>query len=48
MNREKIGQVITIILFAIFILTIIYVGTQRVERIDNGDMILVNQNEMDR
>lgn len=48
MNREKLGQVITFILFAIFILTIIYVATQRIERIDNGDMILVNQNEMDR
>ena len=48
MNKEKIGQVITVILFAIFILTIIFVATERVKRIDNGDMILVNQNEMDR
>ena len=34
------------ILFAIFILITIYVATNRVERIDNGEMTLVDQTEM--
>lgn len=48
MNKEKVGEFITIILFAIFILITLYVAVNRVERIENDEMTLVNQNQMDR
>lgn len=48
MKKEKVGEIITIILFAIFILITLYVAANRVERIENDEMTLVNQNQMDR
>ena len=42
----KLKEVVVIILFLIFILVILFVATNRVKRIDNGEMILINQNEM--
>ena len=42
----KLKEVVVIILFAIFILITLYVATNRVERIDDGEMTWVSQTEM--
>ena len=48
MKKEEILETIVIILFAIFILLTLYFGTARIDRINNGEMTLVNENQMDR
>lgn len=48
MKKEEILETVVIILFAIFILLTLYVGTRRIDRINNGEMTLVNQSEMDK
>ena len=44
MKKELVGVVI----FIILMVSIILVGINRIDRINNGDMTLVNQNQMDR
>lgn len=44
MKKELVGVVV----FIILMLSIILVGINRFDRINNGDMTLVNQNQMDR
>ena len=48
MKKEEILETIAIILFAIFILLTLYFGTRRIDRINNGEMTWVNENQMDR
>lgn len=44
MKKELVGVVV----FIIIMVSIILVGINRIDRINNGDMTLVNQNQMDR
>lgn len=44
MKKEIIG----VVLLAIIILGILFTGANRIEKIENGNMVLVNQNQMDR
>ena len=44
----KMKEVIGFILIGIALVGILLFGVNRFERIENGEMILVNQNEMDR
>lgn len=44
MKKEILGLVI----FTVIMAVIFAVAVDRFEKIDNGEMVLVNQNEMDR
>ena len=41
-------QILVTMLFVITILSILFLGMNRIEKINNGEMTLVNQNQMDR
>lgn len=43
-NKEVMG----VVLFGILIIAILMFGMNRIEKINNGDMTLVSQNEIDR
>ncbi len=44
MKKETIGVIIFIIIMSV----ILIYGINRIEKINNGEMTIVNQNEMDR
>lgn len=44
MKKETIGVIVFIIIMSV----ILIYGINRIEKINNGEMQLVNQNEMDR
>ena len=44
MKKGIIGMLLFIVVFS----AIIVYGTNRIEKINNGEMTLVNQNQMDR
>lgn len=44
MKKEIIGFLVFILVFS----TIVVYGSNRIEKINNGEMTLVNQNQMDR
>ena len=46
--REKIKITFSIAVFALIFVGMIIYGLDRFEKIDNGQMTLVNQNQMDR
>ena len=41
-------ELVEVVVFIIIMVSIILVGINRIDRINNGDMTLVNQNQMDR
>ena len=47
-KKEELLEIISIVIAAIFILLIICIATGRVEKINNGEMTWVNQNQMDK
>ena len=47
-KKEGLLEIISIVIFAIFILLIICIATSRVEKINNGEMTWVNQNQIDK
>lgn len=44
--KEEVKMIIGIIIFAIAIISILNYGQARIEKIESGKMILVNQNQM--
>lgn len=44
----KKKEILGVVVFAIVFLSILFVGVNRIERIENNEMVLVNQNQMDK
>ena len=44
----KKKEIIEVMIIAIIFIAILLVGSNRIEKIENGEMVLVNQNQMDR
>jgi hypothetical protein len=44
----KRKEILGVVVFVIVFLLILFVGANRIERIENNEMVLVNQNQMDR
>ena len=44
----KRKELIGFILLGVVLISILFIGTSRVEKIENNEMTLVNQNQMDR
>lgn len=44
----KLKELVVVVLIGVALIGILFIGANRTERIENGDMVLVNQNEMDR
>jgi hypothetical protein len=48
MNDMKAKEIMGLLLVGVVMVGILFIGASRVEKIENGGMVLVNQNEMDR
>ena len=44
----KLKEIIVTLLFGALIFGILLIGANRIDRIENGDMVLVSQSQMDR
>ena len=44
----KMKEIMGFVIVGVVLVGIIFVGMSRIEKIENGEMTLVNQNEMDR
>lgn len=44
----KTKEIMGLLLLGVIMVGILFIGASRVEKIENGKMVLVNQNEMDR
>lgn len=44
----KVKELVVVVLIGVALIGILFIGANRVEKIENGDMVLVSQSEMDR
>lgn len=44
----KMKEIMGFVIVAIALVGILFIGADRIEKIENGEMTLVNQNQMDR
>ena len=44
----KRKEIVGVLLFVIVMVGLFQYGVKRIEKIENGNMVLVNQNQMDR
>ena len=44
----KMREIIGFVIVGIALVGILFIGANRIEKIENGEMTLVNQNQMDR
>lgn len=40
----KLKELVVVVLIGVALIGILFIGANRVEKIENGDMVLVNQN----
>lgn len=40
----KVKELVVVVLIGVALIGILFIGANRIERIENGDMVLVNQN----
>lgn len=48
MKEMKVKELVVVVLIGVALIGILFIGANRVEKIENGDMVLVSQSEMDR
>lgn len=44
----KMKEIMWFVIVGIALIGILFIGANRIEKIENGEMTLVNQNQMDR
>jgi ABC-type thiamin/hydroxymethylpyrimidine transport system permease subunit len=44
MKEMKLKELVVVVLIGVALIGILFIGANRVEKIENGDMVLVNQN----
>lgn len=44
----KMKEIIVYLLAGVLLIEILFIGANRIEKIESGEMTLVNQNQMDR